>query len=84
MSESCGHSRFASVSAAGNDKFVFRFSGKMVSMKHLKSEVKSIKTNVECGLMFDDPTVRFQQDDLILCVRKFKVNQKTAWNPRGF
>ncbi|XP_028969003.1 translation initiation factor IF-2, mitochondrial [Galendromus occidentalis] len=58
--------------------------GPVISMKHMKNEVKSIKTGVECGIMFADSDVRFKENDEIVCIREYKVNQKTSWSPRGF
>jgi len=61
----------------------FLFAGKLVSMKHLKNETETIKTNVECGLRFDDPTVSFKTGDLLVCYQIYQKPQETDWNP-GF
>ncbi|XP_076314547.1 mitochondrial translation initiation factor 2 isoform X2 [Tachypleus tridentatus] len=57
--------------------------GTLSSMRHLKNEVENIKKDVECGLKFDDVSIRFQQGDIIVCYEIHKVPQKTDWDP-GF
>lgn len=57
--------------------------GKIVSMRHLKSEVDSIKKDMECGLLFDDSTITFQPNDLIVSYKIRHELQYTNWNP-GF
>lgn len=52
-------------------------------MRHLKSEVDSIKKDMECGLRFDDQTVAFQPGDLIVSYKIRQEQQYTDWNP-GF
>ncbi|XP_071868293.1 mitochondrial translation initiation factor 2 isoform X2 [Bombus fervidus] len=59
------------------------FTGKLVSMRHLKNEMSSIETNLECGLRFEDPTLSFQPGDNIICVRIKRDKQKLDWDP-GF
>ncbi|OQR77811.1 translation initiation factor IF-2 [Tropilaelaps mercedesae] len=59
-------------------------SGTLVSMKHLKEEVNTIKKDTECGLMLEDSTIRLRPGDKIICTRRFKVPQKTTWTPPGF
>ncbi|XP_051159075.1 translation initiation factor IF-2, mitochondrial [Leptopilina boulardi] len=56
---------------------------KIVSMRHLKSEVDSIKKDMECGLLFDDSTITFQPNDLIVSYKIRHELQHTNWNP-GF
>ncbi|KAH8027590.1 hypothetical protein HPB51_007140 [Rhipicephalus microplus] len=58
-------------------------SGPLVSMRHLKNEVESIKKDVECGLMFQDANVRFQHGDVLVCYSIKQVPQETDWDP-GF
>ncbi|XP_037575251.1 translation initiation factor IF-2, mitochondrial [Dermacentor silvarum] len=58
-------------------------SGPLVSMRHLKNEVESIKKDVECGLMFQDPNVRFKHGDILVCYSIKQVPQETDWDP-GF
>ncbi|KAL3216167.1 hypothetical protein MRX96_006378 [Rhipicephalus microplus] len=57
--------------------------GPLVSMRHLKNEVESIKKDVECGLMFQDANVRFQHGDVLVCYSIKQVPQETDWDP-GF
>lgn len=52
-------------------------------MRHLKSEVDSIKKDMECGLRFDDTTTTFQPGDLIVSYKIKQVPQYTDWDP-GF
>ncbi|KAG1683200.1 Translation initiation factor IF-2, mitochondrial [Nymphon striatum] len=53
------------------------------SLKHKKSEVPSINSGVECGIMFDDKNIEFKPGDTILCYELVDVFQKIQWNP-GF
>lgn len=52
-------------------------------MRHLKDEMSSIETNLECGLRFEDPTISFQPGDNIICVVIKRDKQKLDWDP-GF
>lgn len=53
-------------------------------MRHLKSEVDSIKKNTECGLQLADKTFEPMSDDKIVCYTMKKDKLKVAWNPAGF
>nr|XP_033194985.1 translation initiation factor IF-2, mitochondrial [Bombus vancouverensis nearcticus] len=59
------------------------FTGRLVSMRHLRDEMSSIETNLECGLRFEDPTISFQPGDNIICVIIKREKQKLDWDP-GF
>jgi len=59
------------------------FLGKLASMRHMKNETESIKTDVECGLRFEDATVSFKPGDLLVCYRIYQKAQETDWDP-GF
>ncbi|XP_011868838.1 PREDICTED: translation initiation factor IF-2, mitochondrial isoform X2 [Vollenhovia emeryi] len=59
------------------------FTGKLVSMKHLKNEVDTIKVDVECGLRFEDPTLSFKNGDVLICYNTYQKSQETDWDP-GF
>lgn len=59
------------------------FLGKLVSMKHLKNETETIKTDVECGLRFEDPTLSFKTGDVLICYQTYQKSQETDWDP-GF
>uniref|UniRef100_T1JA40 Translation initiation factor IF-2, mitochondrial n=1 Tax=Strigamia maritima TaxID=126957 RepID=T1JA40_STRMM len=64
----------------GNDVL---FDGSLSSMKHLKTEVNSIKKNIECGLRLSDSDIRFQQGDTLICYEMVEADQKIDWDP-GF
>ncbi|XP_043509365.1 translation initiation factor IF-2, mitochondrial isoform X1 [Frieseomelitta varia] len=59
------------------------FTGKLVSMRHLKNEMSSIEANLECGLRFEDPKVSLQSGDTIICFKLNREKQKLDWDP-GF
>ncbi|CAK9808198.1 Translation initiation factor IF-2, mitochondrial [Anthophora plagiata] len=59
------------------------YTGKLVSMRHLKEEVSSIEANLECGLKFEDPTISFQPKDTIVCFKIINQKPNINWNP-GF
>lgn len=57
--------------------------GALESMRHLKNEVDTIKSGVECGLRLNDQTVEAQNGDTLVCYTTKMVEQKTDWDP-GF
>lgn len=57
--------------------------GKLESMKHMKIETDTIKTNVECGLRFEDSTLSFKTGDTLVCYEIGQKSQETDWDP-GF
>ncbi|KAG5346639.1 IF2M factor, partial [Acromyrmex charruanus] len=59
------------------------FTGKLVSMRHMKNETETIKTDVECGLRFEDPTLSFKAGDILICYQTYQKPQETDWDP-GF
>ncbi|VEN34226.1 unnamed protein product [Callosobruchus maculatus] len=59
------------------------YEGHLSSMRHLKSEVDVIKADTECGLQMEDKNLTFEKGDVIICIEKKSVPQKTDWNP-GF
>lgn len=61
------------------------FAGGLQSMRHLKSEVDSVKSGVECGLRLqaDGDEVVPQNGDTLVCFMSRMVEQKTDWDP-GF
>ena len=63
---------------------IFNISGAVSSIRHLKNEVSSINTNVECGIMLEDTEVRFESGDKLICFTWKKKKQYTDWNPPGF
>ncbi|XP_078041067.1 mitochondrial translation initiation factor 2 [Augochlora pura] len=64
-----------------NDEIIY--TGKMVSMRHLKDEVSKIESNVECGVRLEDPTIIFQPGDTLVCFVLQKMPQTLSWDP-GF
>ncbi|KMQ95956.1 translation initiation factor if- mitochondrial [Lasius niger] len=59
------------------------YIGKLVSMRHMKTETETIKTNVECGLRFEDSTLSFKTGDVLVCYQIGHKSQETDWDP-GF
>jgi translation initiation factor IF-2 len=59
------------------------FDGALESMRHLKSEVDTIKKDVECGLRLHDKTFQAQPGDTVVCYKINMVPQVTDWDP-GF
>ncbi|KAI8744462.1 translation initiation factor IF-2, mitochondrial-like [Biomphalaria glabrata] len=64
-----------------NDEIVY--TGKMVSLKHFKEEVDSIKKEQECGIGIDDPKFAFEPQDVITTYEIKLVDQEVDWQP-GF
>lgn len=54
--------------------------GQLMSLKHFKNEVESIKTDVECGLSFQDQTVVPQAGDTVVCFEHKDKKQELSWN----
>lgn len=52
-------------------------------MRHLKSDVETVKNNVECGLQLADKTIEVQRGDKVICYTYKKVREIIDWNP-GF
>ncbi|KAL1122340.1 hypothetical protein AAG570_003745 [Ranatra chinensis] len=59
------------------------FDGTVVSIRHLKNEVESIKNNVECGLRLSDPELNFKPGDTIQCYVINYLPSAVDWDP-GF
>ena len=51
-----------------------------MSLKHFKNEVQTIKTEVECGVMFEDTSIQAQPEDRIICYEMVKKPQKLEWD----
>ncbi|XP_059138650.1 translation initiation factor IF-2, mitochondrial-like [Physella acuta] len=64
-----------------NDETVY--TGKVVSLKHFKNEVDSVKKEQECGLSLDDPNFEFQPQDIIVNYDIKLIEQEIDWDP-GF
>lgn len=59
------------------------FTGPLNSMRHLKNEVNTIEIDTECGLQLSDPSITFEKGDVLICIERKIVVQKTDWDP-GF
>lgn len=57
--------------------------GKVKEIRHLKSEVNSIKSGVECGLRFENPDVVVEPGDTVICYVVHEVPPRVNWDP-GF
>lgn len=60
------------------------YNGPVISLKHEKNDVESIKKDVECGLMIENDEIEFLPGDTIVCYNPKSVAQVTDWNPPGF
>ncbi|XP_004914796.1 translation initiation factor IF-2, mitochondrial isoform X1 [Xenopus tropicalis] len=58
------------------------WEGYLTSLKHLKDDVQTVKTGVECGLSLDKD-IDVKIGDEVLCVEEKEVQQKISWDP-GF
>lgn len=52
-------------------------------MRHLKTEVDTIKANVECGLQLADKEIEPEVGDTVICYTLKKEKQTINWDP-GF
>ena len=59
------------------------FEGSLFSLRHLKDEVPHVTQGQECGIRFQDGSVRFNERDEILCFEMTKEPRFTDWSP-GF
>ncbi|KAF7991516.1 hypothetical protein HCN44_008887 [Aphidius gifuensis] len=59
------------------------YEGKLSSMKHLKDDVMTIKTGIDCGLQFEDPSVFVEPGDTLVCYTIHDVPPTVKWDP-GF
>ncbi|XP_060841242.1 translation initiation factor IF-2, mitochondrial isoform X1 [Rhopalosiphum padi] len=55
------------------------YRGKLSSMRHLKDEVATIKTNMECGIRLEDTNIRLNPGDKIVCYTLREQQQKITW-----
>jgi len=63
----------------------------ILSMRHLKEEVDTIKKDFDCGLVFTNnkidksgPAIRFQPQDTLVCYKIVNVKMPLTWLPKGF
>lgn len=57
--------------------------GTVSTLKHLKADVNEVEKGKECGIMLNDPTVRFLEGDVIQPFLVKTEEQYTQWSP-GF
>lgn len=72
---------FNQIRSALTEEYIFTRLGGLVSMKHLKNEVESIKKDVECGLQLNDKYVAPEEGDTIICYTLKREKPKIDWNP---
>lgn len=54
--------------------------GPLHSLKHFKNEVDSIKTDVECGIRFENTAIEPHPGDDIICYKTVQIEQKLNWH----
>lgn len=61
----------------------FLHLGSIASLRHVKTEVNSMKHGTECGLMLGDSSIPVKLGDTIVCFKRTLVQKPLEWNP-GF
>ncbi|XP_015178130.1 PREDICTED: translation initiation factor IF-2, mitochondrial isoform X1 [Polistes dominula] len=56
------------------------YTGKLLSMRHHKEEVDTIKSGTECGLRFVNSSITFQPGDKIICFKPYQEKQTIEWD----
>ena len=56
------------------------FAGDLASLKHFKNEVETVKTDVECGMMFKDHSFIPQPGDTIVCYEIKEIQPELDWD----
>ncbi|XP_056315387.1 translation initiation factor IF-2, mitochondrial [Danio aesculapii] len=59
------------------------WEGSVTTLKHLKDDVLTVKTGMECGLSLDNEDLEYKPGDAIICYSESEVKQKISWDP-GF
>lgn len=59
------------------------WDGSVTTLKHLKDDVLTVKTGMECGLSLDNEDLEYKPGDAIICYSESEVKQKISWDP-GF
>ncbi|XP_014226566.1 translation initiation factor IF-2, mitochondrial [Trichogramma pretiosum] len=59
------------------------FRGKADSIRHLKNEIDTVKTNMECGVKLAKVDFEIKPGDKLVCYEVVDKNQETDWDP-GF
>ncbi|XP_059427684.1 translation initiation factor IF-2, mitochondrial isoform X2 [Carassius carassius] len=59
------------------------WEGSVTALKHLKDDVLTVKTGMECGLSLDNEELEYKPGDEIICYSESEIKQKISWDP-GF
>nr|XP_055070099.1 translation initiation factor IF-2, mitochondrial [Misgurnus anguillicaudatus] len=59
------------------------WEGSVTTLKHMKDDVPTVKTGMECGLSLDNEDLEFRPGDEIVCYSETETKQKITWDP-GF
>uniref|UniRef100_A0A8C1PFL1 Translation initiation factor IF-2, mitochondrial n=1 Tax=Cyprinus carpio TaxID=7962 RepID=A0A8C1PFL1_CYPCA len=59
------------------------WEGSVTTLKHLKDDVLTVKTGMECGLSLDNEELEYKPGDEIICYSESEIKQKISWDP-GF
>uniref|UniRef100_A0A8C2CUX6 Translation initiation factor IF-2, mitochondrial n=1 Tax=Cyprinus carpio TaxID=7962 RepID=A0A8C2CUX6_CYPCA len=59
------------------------WEGSVTTLKHLKDDVLTVKTGMECGLSLDNEELEYKPGDEIICYSEAEIKQKISWDP-GF
>lgn len=57
------------------------YRGTLSSLKHLKTEVDSIKKDTDCGISLSDTNIEFKLGDKIICFKTVKISPDIDWEP---
>ena len=50
------------------------------SLKHIKTEINTVKKNVEFGISFKDPNIEVKSGDKIVCYDIKMIQSPIEWN----
>lgn len=56
------------------------YEGKISSLKNLKTEVETIKSGTECGIILDDPDINFKPQDIIISFELEEKEDDVEWD----
>lgn len=56
------------------------YTGKLLSIRHLKEEIELAKSGVECGVRLDDSSISFEPNDILVCFQRIKEKENINWN----
>ncbi|XP_064600179.1 translation initiation factor IF-2, mitochondrial-like isoform X2 [Liolophura sinensis] len=57
------------------------YEGVALSLKHHKKEVDTVKTDVECGIRFDELSIDIKPGDQVVCYDLEHLEQSIDWRP---